>query len=84
MPKVNGLLCFFDGAGEFYRNKIREKIKGKHNFGAIYCIGLLDSNKDGYSYIITEFKESSGDKSISFKVNINNDFTDWSIEQIMK
>lgn len=77
------LVVFFDGAGEFYRNKIRENIKGRHNFGAIYCIGLLTSSEeDGYEYSITEFRESSGDKSLTFKVHINNNFTDWEISQI--
>ena len=41
--KGKWLVVFFDGAGEFYRNKIRENIKGRHNFGAVYCVGLLTS-----------------------------------------
>ena len=77
------LVVFFDGAGEFYRNKIRESIKGRHNFGAVYCIGLLTSDDSGYSYVVTEFRESSGDQSITFKIEINGDFTDWKISQIM-
>ncbi len=81
--KGKWLVVFFDGAGEFYRNKIRENIKGRHNFGAVYCIGLLNSGDDGYQYSVTEFRESSGDKSITFKVEINLDFTDWKISQIM-
>ena len=78
------LVVFFDGAEKFFRNKIRESIKGKHNFGAVFCIGLLTSNKSGYSYLVTEFRESYGDTSITFKVDINSDFTDWKIEQIMQ
>ncbi len=81
--KNKWLVVFFDGAGEFYRSKIRESIKGKHNFGAVYCIGLLTSDEDNYTYSVTEFKDSSGDKSITFKIEINNDFTDWKISQIM-
>ena len=81
--KGKWLVVFFDGAGEFYRNKIRENIKGRHNFGAVYCIGLLNSGDDCYQYSVTEFRESSGDKSITFKVEINLDFTDWKISQIM-
>lgn len=77
------LVVFFDGAGEFYRNKIRENIKGRHNFGAVYCIGLLTSDENGYSYSVTEFKDSSGDKSITFKIDINIDFTNWNISQVM-
>lgn len=77
------LVVFFDGAGEFYRNKIRESIKGRHNFNAVYCIGLLTSSNDGYKYSVTEFRESSGDKSMTFQVEINSDFTDWKISQIM-
>lgn len=78
------LVVFFDGADKFYRNKIRENIKGRHNFGAIYCIGLLTSSKDGYVYAITEFKDSHGDKSITYKIEINGDFTNWEITQIMQ
>ena len=81
--KGKWLVVFFDGAGEFYRNKIRENIKGRHNFGAVYCIGLLNSSDDSYQYSVTEFRESSGDKSITFKIEINPDFTDWKISQIM-
>jgi len=82
--KGKWLIVFFDGADEFKRSKIRESIKGKHNFGAVYCVGLLTSGKEGYSYILTEFKDSHGDKSISFKIDINADFTNWEISQIMK
>jgi hypothetical protein len=78
------LVVFFDGAEKFYRNKIREAIKGKHNFGAIYCIGLLTSAENGYTYSITEFKESNGDMSRTLKVVINPDFTDWNIFQVME
>jgi hypothetical protein len=78
------LVVFFDGAERFYRNKIREAVKERHNFGSIFCIGLLTSDENGYTYIITEFKESSGDKSASFKVEINPNFTDWKITQIME
>lgn len=73
------LVVFFDGAGKFYRNKIREAIKGRHRFSAIYCIGLLTSGPGGYTYAITEFKDSHGDKSITFKIEINGDFTEWKI-----
>jgi len=82
--KGKWLVVFFDGAGKFYRNKIRENIRGRHNFEAVYCIGLLTSDKNGYTYAVTEFVESHGDKSITFKVEINNDFTDWKISQIME
>ena len=81
--KGKWLIVFFDGAGEFYRNKIRENIKGRHGFGAVYCIGLLTSDQNGYSYSVTEFKDSSGDKSVTFKIDINIDFTDWAISQVM-
>ena len=80
--KGKWLIVFFDGAGEYYRNKIRENIKGKHNFVAVYCIGLLTADKNGYAYAITGFEDSLGNTSITFKVQINKDFTDWWISQI--
>lgn len=78
------LVAFFDGAGEFYRNKIRESIYGKHNFEAIFCVGLLNSGPTGYSYAISEFRDAFGDQSITHKVEINGDFTDWSVAQVMQ
>ncbi len=76
------LVAFFDGAGEFFRSKIRESVFGKHNFEAIFCVGLLTSDKTGYSYAVTEFRDSFDDKSITHKVDINNDFTDWCVLKI--
>lgn len=78
------LVVFFDGAGEFYRKKIREEIHGKHNFVAVYCVGLLDSGDNSYVYALTEFMDSHGDKSVTFRVEINADFTDWKISQVME
>jgi hypothetical protein len=78
------LVAFFDGAGKFFRNKIRKAIFGKHNFEAVFCVGLLDSGKNGYSYSVSEFRDSFGDQSITHKVEINGNFTDWQIFQIMQ
>jgi len=78
------LVAFFDGAGEFFRNKIREAIFGKHNFETVFCVGLLNSGKNGYSYSVSEFRDSFGDQSATHKVEINGDFTDWEVSQIMQ
>lgn len=77
------LIVFFDGAGIFFRNKIREAIYGRHNFEAVFCVGLLESREDSYSYTVTEFRDSFVDKSITHKVTINKDFNNWEINQIM-
>lgn len=82
--KGKWLVVFFDGAGKFYRNKIRESILGRHGFGAVYIIGLLTSDEKGYSYLVTEFKDSSGDKSVTFKIDIDINFTDWEISPILQ
>ncbi len=77
------LVVFFDGAGEFYRNKIRENIKGRHNFKSIFCIGHITSSIDGgYVYAVTQFKDSYGDQSITYKVEISNNFNSWEVSQI--
>jgi len=74
------LIVFFEGVGEWYRNKIRESINGRHNFKAVYLIGLLDiDKKNGYEYSITELHAKD---SISFKVQINYDFTDYTVTKI--
>ena len=77
------LVVFFDGAGIFYRNKVRESIYKKHEFESVFCVGLLTSDKDGYVYTVTEFRDSYGDKSLTHKVRINESFTDWAVYQIM-
>lgn len=78
------LVAFFDGAGQFFRNKIRESIYGRHGFEAVFCVGLLNSSASGYSYSITEFRDSFGDQSITHVVEINGDFTDWNITKILQ
>ena len=78
------LVAFFDGAGEFFRNKIREAIFERHNFEAVFGVALLNSGKDIYSYSVSEFRDSFGDQSVTHKVEINGDFTDWKIIQIMQ
>lgn len=78
------LVVFFDGAGVFYRNKIRESIFGNHEFEAVFCIGLLTSNSSGYSYAVTEFRDSFKDKSITHRVDINGDFNEWDVTKIMQ
>lgn len=76
------LVVFFDGAGEFLRSKIRENIFGRHDFEAVFCVGLLDSDDSGYSYCVTEFRDSFGDQSITHKVEIDGEFSDWKVTQI--
>ena len=78
--KNKSLIVFFDGAGEWYRNKVREGINGRHNFDSVYAVGLLISDEDGYTYSVTQFFEKH---SVSFKVQIDDDFTSWSVEQII-
>ena len=74
------LIVFFDGSGEWYRNKVRESIKGKHNFERVYLIGLLtDKGGTEYSYSITDLLEND---SITYKVQINPDFTDWTVSRM--
>lgn len=78
------LIVFFDGAGKFYRSKIREAIFGNHGFEAVFCVGLLDSNENGYSYSVTEFRDSFGDQSVTHQVEIDGKFSGWNITQIMQ
>lgn len=74
------LIVFFDGAETWYRNKIRESINGKHNFKRIFLIGLMTIDKiNGYAYSVTELYENH---SISFKVQINYDFTDYTVTKL--
>lgn len=76
------LVVFFDGAGMFTRKNIRENIYGRHNFKAIFCIGLLEVIDSKYSYIVTEYRDSFGEQSLSHRIDINKDFNNWEIDQI--
>lgn len=76
------LVVFFDGAGTFFRNKIRKNITGRHNFLGVCAIGLLTIDDNGYSYSVTNFSNSHTKSSRTFKVDINIDFTDWEINEI--
>lgn len=74
------LTVFFDGAGSWHRNKVREAINGKHSFEAIYLIGLLnDKGGTEYSYTVTELHEND---SVTFEVKIARDFSDWTITRM--
>jgi hypothetical protein len=81
--KGKWLVVFSDGAGEFHTDKIREHIKGRHSFVAVYCISFLTADENGYSYSVTEFV-SPKDNSVTFKVEINNEFTAWEVTPIME
>jgi len=74
--KGTSLVVFFDGAGSWRRDKVREAINGRHNFDTVFLIGLLSSGEEGYAYSVTQLGEAN---SISFKVEINHDFTDWNV-----
>ena len=78
------LIVFFDGAGKFYRNKIRKSIFNRHSFEAVFCVGLLESGDNGYSYAVTEFRNSLGEKSMTYRVEINRDFDNWRVTQIIE
>ena len=71
------LIVFFEGVGEFYRNKIRERIRGKHNFLMVFGVGLLSIEPSGdYVYAVTQFHDLH---SVTHIVRIKNDFTDWQV-----
>ncbi|OGH68039.1 MAG: hypothetical protein A3C15_00600 [Candidatus Magasanikbacteria bacterium RIFCSPHIGHO2_02_FULL_50_9b] len=73
------LVVFFDGTDLWYRNKVREAINGRHNFRAIYLVGHATSGQDGYVYTVTELHETF---SVSYKVEISDDFTDFRVSEI--
>lgn len=73
------LLVFFDGAGAWYRDKVRAAINGKHNFISIYCVGLVSSGPGGYEYTLTHFDPKTPTFSITYKVKIHPSFTSWKV-----
>lgn len=79
--KGKHLVIFFDGAWKWYRNKVRENIKGRHHFDMVYCIGLISIDQGWYSYIVTEMPPNI-DNSFSSIVQINSGFTDWNITNL--
>lgn len=74
------LIVFFDGVGEWYRNKVRWAINGRHKFKKIYLVGLLDENQDEYTYTVTRLHK---DDSESYSIKINASFTEWDVKKIL-
>lgn len=73
------LVVFFDGAGTFYPSKVRNQIKGKHNFLHIFWIGLLKTNNTNYEYSVTNLNIPN---PITYMVSINHDFSNWDVSPI--
>ena len=74
------LIVFFDGAGEWRRDKVRESINDRHSFMGIFLIGLLWSNESGYAYSVTQLLRND---SITYKIQINSDFNDWEVSRMI-
>ena len=70
------LVVFIEDAREWFPNRVGRAIHGTHNFDAVYVIGLISHSDDGYSYSISQIDGVNGHSPI-WKVDINNDFTDW-------
>lgn len=81
--KGKSLVVFFDGAGMFIRKNIRESIYQRHGFKVVFIIGLLQVVDSKYSYLVTEFRDSYGEKSRSHRVDIDENFNNWTITKIM-
>lgn len=73
------LLVFTEGAGEWHRDKVRDAINGRHHFLAVYCISLESPGPSGYAYTLTQFDPRTPHTSISFKVKIDEDFSEWRV-----
>ncbi|HAT04048.1 MAG TPA: hypothetical protein DCS29_04750 [Candidatus Magasanikbacteria bacterium] len=78
------LVVFFDGAGYFLRSRVRENIFGRHNFEAVFCVGLGESTESGYSYYVTEFRDSFVGQSITHRVDIDRVFENWEVTKILQ
>lgn len=63
----------------WYPNKVGKAIAGTHAFEAVYCVGLLTCDDSGYVYSVTQFDDQH---SPTWRVSVNEDFTDWKVEQI--
>ncbi len=77
--KNKTLVVFFDGAGTYYRKKIRESIRDKHHFDSVYAVGLIKSDASGYRYSVTQFDYHD---SITYMVVINSDATDLRVSEL--
>lgn len=77
--KNKTLIIFLDGAETWYPNRVGRAIAGTHGFSRVYCIGLMSSPEVVYRYSVSLLRP---DHSPTYIIEINNDFTDWSITQV--
>jgi hypothetical protein len=73
------LIVFLDGAEKWYPNRVGRAIAGTHNFSAVYCIGLWSSESNMYRYTVSDLRPHH---SPTYSVEINDDFTDWTVSQL--
>jgi len=74
------LVTFIEDAGVWYPNRVGRAIHNRHNFDAVYVIGL-ESCDDDYVYSISQIDGIAGN-SPTWRVRVNNNFADWSVERI--
>lgn len=75
------LVAFIEDAGKWFPNRVGKSVHGRHHFDAIYVIGLTTHSDDGYSYSVSQLDGVTGD-SPTWQVDINGDFTDWSVTRL--
>lgn len=74
------LVVFIEDAGQWFPNRVGREIHERHHFDAVYVIGI-ESNDNDYVYSVSQLDGVQGN-SPTWRVVINNDFTDWSISRI--
>jgi hypothetical protein len=74
------LVVFIEDTGLWYPNRVGKAIRNKHNFDAVYVIGI-ESNDDDYVYSVSQLDGVNG-HSPTWRVRINEDFTTWTTERI--
>lgn len=74
------LVVFIENAELWYPNRVARTIHGRHNFDAVYCIGLVSHDeRNGYVYSVTQLDHRN---SPTWKVTIDFDFSNYRVIRV--
>lgn len=73
------LVVFFDGAGVVHPNKVGRSMPKDHGYLGVFAVGHITSDASGYVYSVSELGPLH---SPTYQVDINFDFTDWTVTKL--
>jgi hypothetical protein len=75
------LVIFSEAKGIWKPNDVARRIAGRHDFETVWVVHLEETDDQRYSYCVSWLEASKGNAP-SWRVSINDAFTDWQVERI--